>query len=159
MFHMFKDEPVELSIGLDAVEKIRAAAKTRPAAAKEFALSLTYLRHLKRRYSTPKLALLGSAAAFGVVSPIFPDLVKLALVSLLFWILIKAKELLVAYRIQKGLFGTNRTEARDLINFIVENSSDIDFTDSGGKLRRALLPEESKARDPAPGTGHGGVTA
>jgi hypothetical protein len=49
--------------------------------------------------------------------------------------------MILAYRIQKGLFGTNRTEARALIEFIIKHSEDIDFTDSNGKLRRVLLPE------------------
>ena len=117
------------------------------------------LEHLKRQHSTTKLALLASAAALGGLSYKFPNLIGPALISLLFWNLIEIKEQLVEYRIRKGLFGTNKTEARELINFIVENSSDIDFTDSDGKLRRVLLPEESNARDPAPGTAHGGVTA
>ena len=91
----------------------------------------------------------------------FPDLdlLNLAAISIAFLGLIALKELLIAYRIRKGLFGTNRTEARNLINFIVKNSSDIDFTDSDGKLRRVLLPEESNTRYAAPGKAHGGVTA
>jgi hypothetical protein len=57
------------------------------------------------------------------------------------------KEFLLTYRIQKGLFGTNRTEARELIDFIIKNSDNLDFTDSNGNLRRALLPEAKDAAE------------
>ncbi|MCW5206390.1 hypothetical protein VU08_05610, partial [Desulfobulbus sp. F5] len=52
-----------------------------------------------------------------------------------------------------GLFGTNRTEARELIDFIIKNSENLDFTDSNGNLRRALLPEAKDATEELiPGT-------
>ena len=115
----------------------RIVVKRKPAAAKEFALSLTYLRHLKRQHSITKFALLGCAVAFGALSFKFPDLglLNLAAISIAFLGLIALKELLIAYRIRKGLFGTNRAEAHDLINFIVKNSSDIDFTLTLHKFR------------------------
>ena len=74
----------------------------------------------------------------------------LALLSLLI-----VKEVLIEYRIKKGIFGTNRTEARALIEFIIKNSEDIDFTDSNGNLRRALLPESklNPAEQPLPAFG------
>jgi hypothetical protein len=49
--------------------------------------------------------------------------------------------------VYKGLFGTNRTEARELIDFIIKNSDNLDFTDSNGNLRRALLPEAKDAAE------------
>ncbi len=68
-------------------------------------------------------------------------------------ILIAIKEQLLEYRIRKGLFGTNRTEARELIDFIIKNSDNLDFTDSNGNLRRALLPEaKDTAEEHIPGT-------
>ena len=54
------------------------------------------------------------------------------------------KEALLEYRIRNGYFGTNRSEARELIEFLVKNSDDIDFTDGSGKLRRALEPENQR---------------
>ena len=110
---------------------------------KELVLSLTYLRHLKRDNQRLKLILFICAGFFFGLSWKFPEmnlsvigLMLLGLISLLI-----AKELLVEYRIRKGLFGTNSTEARTLIEFIIKHSEDIDFTDSNGNLRRALLPE------------------
>lgn len=35
------------------------------------------------------------------------------------------------YRIRKGYYGRNEYEAREIIQFILDHSSDIDFTDSG----------------------------
>jgi len=66
-------------------------------------------------------------------------------ILLTFIILLIIKEQLTEYRIRKGLFGTNRTETKALIEFIIKNSEDIDFTDSNGNLRRALLPETEPA--------------
>ncbi|MGX9726058.1 MAG: hypothetical protein ACTFAK_01685 [Candidatus Electronema sp. VV] len=73
--------------------------------------------------------------------------------SIVFLIILTVKELLTKYRIRKGLFGTNRAEARELIDFIIKNSDNLDFTDSNGNLRRALLPEEKDAvEEHIPGT-------
>lgn len=66
---------------------------------------------------------------------------------LIFLISLILKEQLLGYRIRKGLFGTNRTEARELIDFIIKNSDNLDFTDSNGNLRRALLPEAKDAAE------------
>jgi hypothetical protein len=57
-----------------------------------------------------------------------------------------AKELLLLYRIEKGLFGTNEHEARALIDFITRNADKIDFTGGDGKLRKVLLPEAQTAQ-------------
>lgn len=67
----------------------------------------------------------------------------------LFVVLVLFKDQLFEFRIKKGLFGTNRAEARELIDFIIKNSDNLDFTDSNGNLRRALLPE---AEERIPGT-------
>ncbi|CAK8716763.1 hypothetical protein GMJAKD_05940 [Candidatus Electrothrix aarhusensis] len=125
--------------------------------AKEVALSITYLRHLKRGNWKLKLALFICTGIFFGLSWKLPQInlsvlsiVLLGLISLLI-----TKELLVEYRIRKGLFGTNRMEARALIKFIIKNSDDIDFTDSNGNLRRALLPEAdpTPAEQPLPAFG------
>ncbi len=72
---------------------------------------------------------------------------------LVFLISLVLKEQLLGYRVRKGLFGTNRTEARELIDFIIKNSDNLDFTDSNGNLRRALLPEaKDAAEERIPGT-------
>ncbi len=74
-------------------------------------------------------------------------------VVLIFLVSLFIKEQLLGYRIRKGLFGTNRTEARELIDFIIKNSDNLDFTDSNGNLRRALLPEAADAAEERiPGT-------
>lgn len=111
--------------------------------AKEIALSLTYLRYLKGTNWKLKLTLLVCTGIFFALNWKFPQinlsiipLVLLGLIGLLI-----AKELLMEYRIRKGLFGTNRTEAKALIEFIIKNSKNIDFNDSNGNLRRALLPK------------------
>lgn len=134
---------------------------SRAKAAKEVALSLTYLRHYKRVHSSLKLALAISAGLFGMLSFKYPEmeLISLSLVPIAFLGLITIKETLVEYRIRKGLFGTNQVEARALINFMIRNADDIDFTDSNGKLRRALLPESEGSARERPQDSPDGVTA
>lgn len=77
----------------------------------------------------------------------------LFLILFIFVFVLRIKEFVVEYRVQTGLFGTNRTEARELIDFIIKNSDNLDFTDSNGNLRRALLPEaKDTAEEGIPGT-------
>ncbi|CAK8724840.1 hypothetical protein KKHLCK_15135 [Candidatus Electrothrix laxa] len=111
--------------------------------AEESALSISYLNDTMRNNRKVRATLfLGIAIfcfldwMFSQINPLTLPLLFLILLSLLF-----IKEQLIEYRIRKGLFGTNRTEARALIDFIIKNSDDIDFNDSNGNLRRALLPE------------------
>ncbi|MCI5163795.1 MAG: hypothetical protein D3917_17625 [Candidatus Electrothrix sp. AX5] len=125
--------------------------------AKEHALSQTYLRHSKRNNNKLKINLFICTGTFFGISWKFPQM-NLSIISLMLLGLISlliAKEQLLEYRIRKGLFGTNRTEARTLIEFIIKNSDDIDFTDSKGNLRRALMPETepTSAEQPLPAFG------
>jgi ABC-type cobalt transport system substrate-binding protein len=52
-------------------------------------------------------------------------------------LLIFTREKLISYRVSKGYFGQNESEAREIIKFIINNSENIDFTD-GGK-RKSLF--------------------
>lgn len=151
---------VEISTFSVTVRLVGLAIAERTAAAKEMALSLTYLGKLKKRHSNIKLALLACAAALVVLSFRFPelDLLEFATVSIAALGLLVLKEAVVEYRIRNGLFGSTRSEARDLIDFLVKNSDDIDFTDSNGNLRKSLLPEESKRGKMKPHVTPGGVT-
>jgi len=117
--------------------------KLKITSAKELALSFSYLRNLKRTYLKLKLVLFTCATIFLSLTWKFPqiNLFEISIILLVLIGLLASKEMILAYRIQKGLFGTNRTEARALIEFIIKHSEDIDFTDSNGKLRRVLLPE------------------
>ena len=123
----------------------------------ELALPLIYLRHLKGANLKFQIILFLCTGIFFGLSWKFPQInlstlpfVLLALLSLLI-----VKEVLIEYRIKKGIFGTNRTEAKALIEFIIKNSDDIDFTDSNGSLRRALLPaaEPASTEQPLPAFG------
>ncbi|XCN73789.1 MAG: hypothetical protein Q3M24_03255 [Candidatus Electrothrix aestuarii] len=109
---------------------------------KELVLSMTYLRYIKRDSRKIKLILFVATAIFFGINRGFPqvNLSFLPLVLLSFISLLIVKELVLEYRIRKGLFGTNRIEAQALIEFIIKHSDDIDFTDSNGNLRRTLVP-------------------
>lgn len=52
---------------------------------------------------------------------------------------------LLRYRVEKGYFGLNPYEARQLIKFLRDNADDIDFTDGDGGLRKPLLPTAQSA--------------
>ena len=125
------------------------------------ALSFTYLENQKKKHSNIKLALLTCSVALVLLNFMLPalDLLDLATASIAVLGLLVLKETVVEYRIRNGLFGTTRSEARELIDFIVKHSDDIDFTDDGGNLRKVLLPEESKPNELKPQFGHGGVAA
>jgi hypothetical protein len=58
------------------------------------------------------------------------------------------------YRVAKGQFGNNEREAREIIDFIIKESDNIDFTD-GGKLKQILSESDLEeiqemARQPLP---------
>ncbi|CAK8719089.1 hypothetical protein GKODMF_10655 [Candidatus Electrothrix gigas] len=120
----------------------------------DIALPLIYLRHFKRENWKLKLILfLCTGIFFGLswkYSQINLSILPFLLLALLSLSIVK--ERLVEYRIRKGFFGTNRTEAKALIEFIIKNSEDIDFTDSNGNIRRVLLPkaELNPAKQPLP---------
>jgi hypothetical protein len=114
--------------------------------AKDLAISLTYLNHIKRGNALTKIALAIAAASSALAHVRYPDLslLPIALVSTTVLALVLLKEILVEYRVRHGYFGTTRAEARDLIAFIVANAKDIDFHDDSGTLRNALIPEKEK---------------
>ncbi|MGX9726057.1 MAG: hypothetical protein ACTFAK_01680 [Candidatus Electronema sp. VV] len=119
--------------------------------------SEVYFSFFKRKNQTIILLYATIYTIIFVSDFIFPDyyfyLARASLMSIVFLIILTVKELLTKYRIRKGLFGTNRAEARELIDFIIKNSDNLDFTDSNGNLRRALLPEEKDAvEEHIPGT-------
>ncbi|MCI5197014.1 MAG: hypothetical protein D3919_12465 [Candidatus Electrothrix sp. AW5] len=120
--------------------------RTMPATRK-LALPITYLHHIEQSNWKIKINLSFCAGIFFSLNWKFPqvNLLILPLVLLVLLSLLIIKEQLMEYRIKKGLFGTNRTEAKAIIEFIIKNSEDIDFTDSNGNLRRALLPEAKAA--------------
>ncbi|MDJ0578823.1 hypothetical protein [Crocosphaera sp.] len=60
--------------------------------------------------------------------------------GLIYASLLYLNTLLVNFRIKKGFYGGNEFEAREMINFIEENSENIDFTD--GNSPKKLFNEE-----------------
>lgn len=113
---------------------------------KNMALSLIYLMHMRRKDSIVKMVL----SFFGVLAASFqikwPEmaLLSIAFASTGVLALIVLKEFVVEFRIRKGYFGNNRSEAKAVINFMRENSDDIDFHDDSGNLKKALFSVESE---------------
>jgi hypothetical protein len=128
---------------LDKIKELWQQSKV-----KEKRLSIEYIHFLIAKSKKNKSIILISICILFVVNFIYQIVLLHAIFILSFLLLfISAKEKLIEYRIRKGLFGTNRTEARELIDFIIKNSDNLDFTDSNGNLRRALLPEAADAAE------------
>ncbi|WP_417915461.1 hypothetical protein [Candidatus Electronema sp. JM] len=115
-------------------------------------VSSKYMQEMKNKlYTTEKFILIIAGYFFfsyffiPISISVLASLFYSSIFLLIFLSILITKELLIEYRIKRGLFGTNRTEARELIDFIIKNSDNLDFTDSNGNLRRALLPEAKDA--------------
>ena len=117
-------------------------------------ISLIFLRFNKKNYRIIKLLFPIFLATTLVMSSKYEKYSIIIFLTLFIFLLsLYIKEQLLEYRISKGLFGTNYTEARELIDFIIKNSDNLDLTDSNGNLRRALLPEaKDAAEELIPGT-------
>ncbi|HEY0602148.1 MAG TPA: hypothetical protein VGD58_04510, partial [Herpetosiphonaceae bacterium] len=63
------------------------------------------------------------------------------LIVLLVLILFIIRINIIKFRIRKGYYGTNEYEAREIIQFILDNSQSIDFTDDGTP-KRIVTPED-----------------
>jgi ferric-dicitrate binding protein FerR (iron transport regulator) len=90
------------------------------------ALAYRYFDHVKRKYLFPKLGLL-AVALCGVAGWMLVDDVrslKIAAAAFAGFVLLKIKEAVIGFRIVSGYFGTNETEARDLIKFIQASALD-----------------------------------
>ena len=55
-------------------------------------------------------------------------------------LLIVLESLIFNYRINRGWYGSNESEAREIINFILKNSEDVDFTD--GDSPKSIIKSE-----------------
>lgn len=110
-------------------------------AKQQAALSYTYLQHLKAKNHRPKWAL-GLAAVGFVVAALLMGKTEVFVLStplLVLLIVFIAKELVLEYRVSRGFYASNAIEARDLIQFIIEQGDKLDFTDGSGLRRPALL--------------------
>lgn len=95
------------------------------------------------------MSLVFFGVALGLLNYYYPqwDLLKFSIICIVTLGLIILKESIVEFRIKKGWFGTNKIEAKALIDFLVNNSDDIDFTDGNGKLKRTLFPESNSTQE------------
>lgn len=109
------------------------------------AISLTYLAYLRKLNSFPKLALSVTAGLSAVCHIWYPDLqiLPIALVCIVFLVLIMVREAVIEFRVRMGYFGTQRSEAREIIKFMLVNADNMDFTDDGGGPRKTLLSDYS----------------
>lgn len=136
---------------LKSDSRIYALKRMKEEELRDVAISLVYLKHFKNKNKFIKFLLLRFSGTAGIISYIYgdTDFIFLAIIAIVLFCLIESREIVIGHRIRNGWFGTTNAEARDMIIFLIENADNIDFTDSNGKIRRALLPESSEASDSA----------
>lgn len=61
----------------------------------------------------------------------------------IFIIIISLELFIFNYRVNQGWYGSSESEAREIIDFIIKNSEDIDFTD-GNRPKSIIKPEDIK---------------
>lgn len=143
-FQMLTLESIEKDLS-----KLLERSENKKVAVKEIAISLTYLFNLKKENYKTKIYLVFSAVILVLLNYYYPhwDLLNFSIICIVVLGLIIIKESIVEFRIRKGWFGTNKIEAKALIDFLINNSDDIDFTDGNGKLKRTLFPECTRTQD------------
>ena len=118
-------------------------------------LSLSYLKHVKRRHLLPKIGLLAVAlcgrAGWMFLQDVRP--LKIAAVCGVCFLLLLVREAVIGFRVMKGFFGSTESEVRDFVKFIASHRGDIDFTDAGGKRRPSLVPEPAELTSAPNATG------
>ncbi len=109
------------------------------------AVSIIYAKYLRKKYLKISFSLIFIA----VTIELYFIFLELSLIKHIFNLALIVCSLLLLFRlqivtsrIQKGIFGTNKNEARELILFIINNADEIDFTNDDGRPKRAFLPEK-----------------
>jgi hypothetical protein len=69
------------------------------------------------------------------------SIISIGLITFLMIVTIIADES-IDYRIKKGFYGNNEYEARQIIEFILNNSDHIDFTDGKGGMKRIITTDD-----------------
>lgn len=107
-------------------------------------------------YSAVALCLIAVIVSTFIPQSNSPEIHSIQLVLCLIMIILLSGKLALEYRIVKGWYGNNEREAREIIEFIIKESSNIDFRD-GGKLKKILSDEDLEeikllGLQPVPGT-------
>lgn len=128
--------------------------------AKEAALSVTFLNQVREQTARARTFLFIAVAGLLILTYAFDfaPMSNAIYVPLGLYLLLLIKDAVLHYRVTHGLFGTNAYEARVMIDFLLENADKTDFTDGGGKLKQAFLPEQLR-EDHLRGEGDVGVHA
>ncbi len=115
----------------------------------QLAASVIYLSRLIKSMVWVYVTVAGAIFLHAVSAAIMGSTVSLHLIflSLGLLVLLVLREGLIRYRIQKGYFGLNAHEARQLISFVIKNAEKVNFTDSSGKPMKALLPIQQKGAE------------
>lgn len=149
-FNLLKLQITALEYFTKDLNKLVNRSENKEVAVKEIAISLTYLFNLKEKNYLTKISLVFFAVALALLDYYSQwVLLNYSIICIVTLALIIIKELIVEFRIKKGWFGTNKIEAKALIEFLISNSDDIDFTDGNGKLKRVLFPESTPSKEVA----------
>ena len=142
VFNPFFSLLVKTLVLSDSLVRERRQAKIREIYPKLSVVKIIQKRREDKIYQARYLLLI--ATLFCILSNIFFDLGISNFFPVIFiatFILLNLESFLFDYRIRKGWYGTNETEAREIVKFILDNSDNIDFTD-GGSTKSVINPED-----------------
>lgn len=107
-------------------------------------ISVLYGNFLRKKYNkiTTWLSIFTlTTLSLSIFVDAFKDNLPISLFPLGFVLLLLLRSKTINLRIEAGVFGTNATEAKELIYFMMSNYEDIDFTDGNGNIKKSFLPE------------------
>lgn len=113
-------------------------------------VSVMYLDYLRKKYIWFGVISLLTVVFFETVLFMFnlePSFGYVSLVPLISALLLFVRKGFISYRVMNGVFGSNETEAKELINFIRLHSNFAIFLDEDGHYKKLFLPENIIASD------------
>jgi hypothetical protein len=107
-------------------------------------IAVLYIGFLKKKYN--KIIVWLSIITFIILFlSMFVDIFMKNLLIVIFplciILLLMLRSKIVSTRITAGVFGTNADEVKELINFMLSNYENINFTDDDGNIKKSFLPE------------------
>ncbi len=98
-------------------------------------------RKVNKKFQTIYLLLIITIIYIFVSKFLFPPPSNIFLCVLLgSALLVFLESLIFNYRVNQGWYGSNELEAKEIIDFILKNSEDIDFTD--GNSPKSIIKQE-----------------
>lgn len=111
---------------------------------------LSIIGIIRQRSTTEAASALVILAGSLLIVTMFPSLFTVGynpvlIICLMLFVIVLS--LAKNYRIRKGFYGSSEREAREIIEFILENTNDVDFTDRGKPKRIFSIEDLEEIRE------------